>query len=706
MVIKKINTQAAPVEEGSRNYYVKKINRFGIKQKRMIWFEFEDCSFHISKVDKKNHKNFSIKFIKKFLKKSNLSHLNIELCPEAKYKTLNILFANDEELNEFLEIAQKLQRSLRESKFQAKQSVIFAQDVAGLKTKRRFSWLNLQNSQEASLLNEKHLFNYNVLVLGRVSQEKRYLVLDNDSNLVFLFTRERKMLKKYAIENLGLKFYCDEPCKLELLSPKGGLEVLFASVHMKYHFTSHVFLKKFPERVTHSEKIRKSQVSVFVFTWNLGRKAEPITSTFDMMLEQARTSDIMTFGFQECGKINIWLKELSLYLENRGYCLISYISMWDMFIVSYTRSVLLPGISEVKTMKKPTGIANIIGNKGGVLLSFRLEDTSYCFLSCHLAARHSRVQMRAQNTRDLLSMRPGHLEFTVEFDYVFWMGDLNYRVEENYFKAVQLIETGELEGLMEKDQLGHQMTENKNLSIFKEPVKKFKPTYRCFKNSQEWSNKREQTPSWTDRILFKAFEEIIPGLYDSIPLCYGSDHRPVFCLFQTFAKEWFVPIDLPQENNETLLGVIEIQDLTVRYFEETQASHAMVTFHSFFLEGSPKSSQVLIGNSGIIRFDHQSLPVLTLIFADPEILKTLRINLALLLIIVESQVVLQGNSSLLLKEVVEFVGKLKGFDFNQTFETNITTGFKFDLEFESRVVGEIEGQWTFNVCKKSDLNRF
>jgi hypothetical protein len=31
----------------------------------------------------------------------------------------------------------------------------------------------------------------------------------------------------------------------------------------------------------------------------------------------------------------------------------------------------------------------MVGNKGGVMVSFKIFETSFCFISCHLAARPS-----------------------------------------------------------------------------------------------------------------------------------------------------------------------------------------------------------------------------------------------------------------------------------------------------------------------------
>ena len=80
----------------------------------------------------------------------------------------------------------------------------------------------------------------------------------------------------------------------------------------------------------------------------------------------------------------------------------------------------------------PTGVANIIGNKGGCGISFKIFDTSYFFLTCHLAARPNNVDLRIENYHELIKkIRIGNknLETVSQFDYVFFIGDMNFRID-------------------------------------------------------------------------------------------------------------------------------------------------------------------------------------------------------------------------------------------------------------------------------------
>lgn len=98
----------------------------------------------------------------------------------------------------------------------------------------------------------------------------------------------------------------------------------------------------------------------------------------------------------------------------------------------FIKTVHMPKVSNLEVVSKPTGIANLIGNKGGLQVSFSIMETSFCFISCHLAAKPHNIELRKNNYYDLIKkMRTGikELESVFQFHYVFWCGDLNFRID-------------------------------------------------------------------------------------------------------------------------------------------------------------------------------------------------------------------------------------------------------------------------------------
>merc|ERR1712130_827878 len=89
--------------------------------------------------------------------------------------------------------------------------------------------------------------------------------------------------------------------------------------------------------------------------------------------------------------------------------------------------------------------------------------------------------------------------------------------------------------LIAVDQLKQQMDANAVFYGFKEGQIRFAPTYRWERHRNRISNKREQAPSYCDRILYRSLPQTFDlwqECYLSSHRCFGSDHRPIWSLFK------------------------------------------------------------------------------------------------------------------------------------------------------------------------------
>lgn len=108
-----------------------------------------------------------------------------------------------------------------------------------------------------------------------------------------------------------------------------------------------------------------------------------------------------------------------------------------MGIIVYVKKRWKPFVTNNTTGSKPTGIAGIGGNKGGITVSFKIHRTRFVFLNCHLAAGASQEKMkyrRANAFQILQSIRPygSEIDMISGSDYFFWVGDFNFRTDGNY----------------------------------------------------------------------------------------------------------------------------------------------------------------------------------------------------------------------------------------------------------------------------------
>lgn len=100
------------------------------------------------------------------------------------------------------------------------------------------------------------------------------------------------------------------------------------------------------------------------------------------------------------------------------------------------------------------------GNKGGVAIRFRLFDTKVCVVNCHLNAHQENIERRNQDYKDIAAgitfTNPSGSEATLfDHDYLFWIGDLNYRLFSSDADTRQKLASPEWKQLLDFDQVTH-----------------------------------------------------------------------------------------------------------------------------------------------------------------------------------------------------------------------------------------------------------
>ena len=98
-----------------------------------------------------------------------------------------------------------------------------------------------------------------------------------------------------------------------------------------------------------------------------------------------------------------------------------------MGMIIFVRKSLKPLINTLISCTKSTGIAGMVGNKGGVMISFNIFTHRFCFLNCHLAAGATQDKMDRRRTdafNILRSLKPRESPSDTinHFDYFFWGG--------------------------------------------------------------------------------------------------------------------------------------------------------------------------------------------------------------------------------------------------------------------------------------------
>ena len=273
----------------------------------------------------------------------------------------------------------------------------------------------------------------------------------------------------------------------------------------------------------HVKQLNQLKLNVNVMTWNVAGIDVPSDLGVMFNTQSLDGVDIYTIGVQECSifKIKDWQKHLKTLMSYYGYDDVTSIDMCQMFLIVFIKKTWKPFVENVCSSYKPMGFAKIIGNKGGIVIGFRMMGFQLTFVNCHLAPKPYKVLERNKHAKTLVkSIRicENFADFDILADYLFWQGDLNYRVDYNFNETVQEIQKNNIKLLLMKDQLLRQKQQNNVFHDFQEPEINFFPTYRRIKGTDEYSNKNNQSPSWCDRVMVKTERELDMLYYDSVKI--------------------------------------------------------------------------------------------------------------------------------------------------------------------------------------------
>ncbi|XP_056132102.1 phosphatidylinositol 3,4,5-trisphosphate 5-phosphatase 1 isoform X2 [Lampris incognitus] len=401
----------------------------------------------------------------------------------------------------------------------------------------------------------------------------------------------------------------------------------------------------------HSDKPEPDMITVFVGTWNMGNASPPhhIKSWFQCK-GQGKTCDdtadhipydIYVIGSQEdpLGEKE-WtdtLKHVLRGITNIRFKQVAVHTLWNIRIVVLAKPEHENRISHVFSDSVKTGIANTLGNKGAVAVSFMFNGTSFGFVNSHLTSGSDKKSRRNQNYINILRFlnlgdkKLNPFDITHRFTHLLWLGDLNYRIEFPSTEAeniVTKIKQQQYQELLSKDQLNMERDEGKVFLHFDEEDITFAPTYRFERDTREKyaytkakaTGTKYNLPSWCDRVLWKSYPlvHVVCQSYGCTNDIMTSDHSPVFATFEVGVASQFVS---KQDPNTSSQGQIKFMNCVATLLTKSKTKF-FIEYHSSCLEKIVKTPE---GENteypdGSIKVRFASLAELTPIISDPEYL--------------------------------------------------------------------------------------
>ncbi|KAI9812950.1 MAG: hypothetical protein M1826_002733 [Phylliscum demangeonii] len=378
------------------------------------------------------------------------------------------------------------------------------------------------------------------------------------------------------------------------------------------------------------------EVSALVVTWNVGASVPESMrhdagegDFFRELLPPDDLPDIIVFGFQELVDLEnkkitakslfrsskrshahdpehisrqyrAWRDYLSRRLEEHmhgqePYELLHTASLVGLFTCIFVKASQREGVQSPVGSEIKRGMGGLHGNKGALLVRFTVDDSSLCFVNCHLAAGQTQTTHRNNDVAAILetaAFRPepdparqidlyvGGGDGTMIMDHEICVlhGDLNYRIDTMSRETVlKALEAHNLAKLLERDQLLLLLSRRKNpafrLRGFQEAAIGFAPTYKYDVGSDAYdTSEKRRAPAWCDRVLSRGWSRVKQLDYRRHEVRI-SDHRPVSARFRFRVKRisarrrmpaWAQCVQAFQEQKSRLLHQARLDFLVQR----------------------------------------------------------------------------------------------------------------------------------------------
>ncbi|RYP54423.1 hypothetical protein DL768_000794 [Monosporascus sp. mg162] len=338
-------------------------------------------------------------------------------------------------------------------------------------------------------------------------------------------------------------------------------------------------------------------INALVMTWNAGastpsslRYSEADATFIQNLLQSSGAPDILVFGFQELVDLedktatakrlfkskkkdpvteqermshqyrdwrDFLVRSLDDYMPTDTlYHLLHSATLVGLFTCIFVKSSIHGRIRSLSSSEVKRGMGGLHGNKGAIIVRFMVDDTSLCFINCHLAAGQSQANARHNDIREILEtavFQPeldpavrmdsytGGGDGTMILDHELCLlnGDLNYRIDTmSRDTVVNAVKAGNLAKLLERDQLLVAKRRNPafKLRAFEEAPITFAPTYKYDVGTDNYdTSEKKRSPAWCDRLLHRGGGRIQQLDYRRHEVRV-SDHRPVTGRFKFTIK--------------------------------------------------------------------------------------------------------------------------------------------------------------------------
>ena len=311
------------------------------------------------------------------------------------------------------------------------------------------------------------------------------------------------------------------------------------------------------------KNLSKKQLKVFIFSWNLAgyypklsskEECEALTTkifsnmndpdliiiNLQELIELKPNSSVVLGMFQsEIPEFQNWTKFMKFYFLAKypDYICINKSNLLGLGTFHFVHKRNSKHINHIFTDNLKFGFMGAIPNKGSIMSSLHLYDSTFVFVNVHLPSGQTEEDIKARSSKMEEMLKAISNESQLAYDMLFMAGDLNLRCYADWpYKSEKL---SELEAEMQADG-GQALEEYRKTDeviggtglhtvlgdIFTEGELQKLPSYKVKRGADEMTFVADRRPSWTDRIFFHWDNEEVLVKGTEQRSCYfeQSDH--------------------------------------------------------------------------------------------------------------------------------------------------------------------------------------
>jgi len=156
-----------------------------------------------------------------------------------------------------------------------------------------------------------------------------------------------------------------------------------------------------------------------------------------------------------CKALNTVNQFREIHNKNEQYSYYAGQNMGGNFIGLFAKRRVLSRIKELYSCQVKAGMGGMTKNKGSCALRFRVDNTTFALLNCHLASGDA-IKSRTEMIKMILSEAFGKaktLPRAMAHHCVFLFGDLNFRVQMSNSLAREAVRDRKILHLLQHEEL-------------------------------------------------------------------------------------------------------------------------------------------------------------------------------------------------------------------------------------------------------------